>query len=367
VAALQKFLDTAEYPALKERQAAYRSFVRGFRRDSGGFDLRELHGVTQVTIGDLNVGVLSINSALLAEGGPTDHGRLLVCVRTLEERCEEVRKNDLDLVFAIIHHPFDWLATFEADRAETLVFNLADILLRGHLHQPKLTGLRGVISSSAGAVWEATAGDYQYSFGCLTLNDLSCDIESVRFIQQTGTWMSRSEEIPLPRRRDERCTPGAVRAELGNLLKFPAQVAGVLSGYTSELMMTTSGSPNYFSTERILAESVRSGKAELPALGVIRVANLLTFYGHRRLAAILQAELALLSDYDRALQTASMTDPNFVSDVKSREVAAEKLVHSASIYPRIIKGTFCGILVSEGLWCHACCGYIQAHISGCLA
>src|SRR5579859_2649133 len=37
---------------------------------------------------------------------------------------------------------------------------------------------------------------------------------------------------------------------------------------------------------------------------------------------------------------------------------------TAAIHPRIIKGTFCGILVSEGLWCHACCGYIQVHISG---
>ena len=35
-----------------------------------------------------------------------------------------------------------------------------------------------------------------------------------------------------------------------------------------------------------------------------------------------------------------------------------------AIHPRIIKGTFCGIMVSEGLWCHACCGYIQVHISG---
>ena|GEM_PF-6845516 len=31
---------------------------------------------------------------------------------------------------------------------------------------------------------------------------------------------------------------------------------------------------------------------------------------------------------------------------------------------RISKGTCCGILVSEGLCCHACCGYIQAHING---
>jgi len=35
-----------------------------------------------------------------------------------------------------------------------------------------------------------------------------------------------------------------------------------------------------------------------------------------------------------------------------------------AIHPRISKGTCCGILVSEGLCCHACCGYIQAHING---
>jgi 3',5'-cyclic AMP phosphodiesterase CpdA len=92
VSALPKFLDTAEYPALKRRQAAYRSFVRSFRGDSGGFDRHELHAVAQVSLGDLNVGVLSINSALLAEGGPTDHGRMQVGLRTLEGQCGEIRK-----------------------------------------------------------------------------------------------------------------------------------------------------------------------------------------------------------------------------------------------------------------------------------
>ncbi len=348
VSALPKFLDTAEYPALKKRQAAYRSFVRSFRGDSGGFDLHELHAVTQVSLGDLNVRVLSINSALLAEGGSADHGRLQVGLRTLEARCAEIRKNT-HLVFALIHHPFEWLATFEADRAEALVLESADILIRGHLHQPKLTGsLRGRVVSAAGAVWEVTAGDYEYSFGCLTFDTLNCDIEAVRFVQQTGKWMASSEETPLPRSRDERCTPGAIRAELGNSLKFPAQLASVLSGYTSELMMTSSGSPNYVSTERILAESMKSGEVPPPALGVIRVGTLLTFYGHPYLSTILRAELGVLADYDRALQTASANDAGFASSVRFREEAAEKLASAVSGSALSWTSKLLARLVSEG-------------------
>src|SRR5262249_31228225 len=157
---------------------------------------------------------------------------------SLEDLCAVIPKNDL--VFALMHHPFEWLTNFEADRAETVLFNSVDVLLRGHLHQPKLSGsFRGIVSA-AGAVWEVGACDYEYGFGYLTIDTLSCKIESVRFVQSTGKWMSNSEELILPRDRDELCTPAAILDELKGSLKFPAQVAAVLSGYMSELMITSS-------------------------------------------------------------------------------------------------------------------------------
>ncbi len=328
VAALQAFLDSSEYLPLKERQAAYRSFVQAFRGDSGGFDSHDLHAVTHLSLDELRVGVASINSSLLAEGGPEDHGRLQVCVRSLEDRCKEVR--GADLVFALVHHPFEWLADFEADRAEKVVLDSCDILLRGHIHRPNLSrSRRGGILSTAGAVWDKIAGDYEYSHGSIALDTLNCEIESVRFIQQTGKWMKSVETHVLPRARAEACVPSVIRAALGNSLTFPAQVAAFLSGYTSELMMTRSGSPNYFSTEMIAAASLMRGNAPLPAIGVMGAATLLTFYGLRGLEAIVESESPALTNYDIALQDACASDAEFAATASAREATAERLANIA--------------------------------------
>ena len=347
LADFQAFLATAEYTALTTRQAAYRAFVRRFRGDDAGFDRHELHAFTAVSIDDLRVSVSSINSALLAEGGPNDKGRLQICARLLEEYHAEPRTHQL--AFTLIHHPFEWLAPFEAARAETLVLRTADFVLRGHLHQPMLVGSRiGAIVSAAGAVWETNAGDYEYSIGSLTFNTLTCEIETVRFVQQSGTWMSNRARATLTRDRDENCTPGSIRAELRQTLTFPAQVASVLSGYTSELLMTVSGSPNYFSTERILAESMKSGGAGLPALGVIHAGNLLAFYGSRHLRDVLGSEVASLSAYDGALRIAYDTDADVAAIVDAREAAAEKLIQNVPSSARSWSVALLARLVGEG-------------------
>jgi UDP-2,3-diacylglucosamine pyrophosphatase LpxH len=328
VAALQTFLDSLEYLALKERQADYRSFVRAFRGDSGGFDSHDLHAVAHLSLDELRVGVLSINSALLAEGGPADHGRLQVCVRLLEDRCKDLR--DSDLRFALVHHPFEWLSEFEADRAEKVVLDSCDVLLRGHIHRPNLgRSLRGGILSTAGAVWAKTASDYEYSHGSFALNTLNCEIESVRFIQQTGKWMRNVETHTLPRDRTESCVPSVIRAALGNSLKFPAQIAAILAGYNSELMMTRSGSPNYFSLEMISAVNLNREKGPLPAIGVMGAATLFSFFGLRELETILKSELPALVDYDNALRDACASDAEFGAIVSARETTAERLANIA--------------------------------------
>lgn len=345
IAAFQAFLGTPEFQSLKGRQAAYRSFVQAFRGSSAGFDSHELHSEASLEVGDITVGVFSINSSLLAQGGADDRGRLQVCFRTLEEPCERLRTHDLR--FVLIHHPFEWLAPFESDRTEGLVFDSGDIILRGHVHQRKLVGsLRGGLASTAGAVWDATAGDYEYSFGSVECDTLTCTIESVRYMQQTGDWMANSKTALIFRDRDERCTPRMIRDEL-RMLTHPAQIAAVLSGFSSELMVQSPAGPNYLSTERILAEHLKS-KSEEPALGIIRVGTLLMFYGHDKLEEVLQSEVDVVRAYDRALQAESRTNPDFANVVASREQMAERLMRTSGDSSDTWNEKLLRRLVSEG-------------------
>jgi UDP-2,3-diacylglucosamine pyrophosphatase LpxH len=347
LAAFPRFLEGAEYPALKNRQAEYRSFVRRFRGDSGGFDKDDLHAVAELELDDVKIGILSINSSLLASGGPLDLGRLQVCVRSLEERCKEITRSHL--VFALVHHPFEWLTTFEADRAESLVFDSADILLRGHLHKPKLsTSLRNIVVSASGALWENRAADYEYTFGFLPFDTLLCEIESVRFLQKTGKWTSTTENAPISRNLDEQIIPRTVREHLGSPIMFPAQIASFLAGYTGDLMMTNSRGSAYFPPEKICTESLRAGISAMPALGVIRIYKLLAFYGPSLVPAILATEQDALSAYDNALQVAAASDPAFAGAISSREAEAERLMRNASVDTQPWASKLLARLVSEG-------------------
>jgi len=346
IAAFQSFLDTPEFQALKGRQAAYRRFVQVFRGSETEFDRYELHSEAVISIGDVQVGVLSVNSSLLAQGGVDDQGRLQVCVRSLEEPCKRLQKYDVR--FVLIHHPFEWLAPFESDRAEGVIFDFGDIILRGHVHQRKLIGsLRGGIASTAGAVWDDTAGDYEYSFGLIEFDSLTCTIESVRYMQQTGDWMVNGKTATITRDRDERCTPASIWEEIKTLLRYPAQIATALSGFSSELMVQSASGPTYLSTERILAEHV-STRAEGPALGIIRVGTLLMFYGHGRLTSVLRSEFEVLHTYDRALESESQRDAEFAAVVSSREQSAAQIVRSYSGQADSWSDRFIRRLVSHG-------------------
>lgn len=346
IAAFQSFLESPEFQVLKGRQAAYRSFVEEFYGSSAGFDRHDLHADARIQIGDLAVGVLSVNSSLLANGGPDDHGHLQVCVRALEDPCERLR--DCDVRFVLIHHPFEWLAVFEADRAEALIFNSADIILRGHVHRRKLTASqRGGIASTAGALWDETAGDYEYSFGLIECDTLSCTIESVRYMQQTGDWMVDEKSAAISRDRDKRSTPSSIWSDLKSSLRYPAQIAAVLSGYSSELVTQTAGGPTYLSIEKLVAGHI-SSRVDTLAITVVRVATLLMFYGHRHLNAILRSELNTLHAYDGMLVSEAERDPEFATLVGSREQAAERIARSSPDHGDSWGDRYVRRLVSEG-------------------
>ena len=319
----EAFLATDEFEPLKARQKAYRDFITRFRGDACGFDSHHLHAVLHIPLDDVRVSILSVNSCMLAEGGKEDVGRLQVALRVLEARCKELGEGDI--CFALIHHPFEWLVPFEADRAEAAIFDTADIVLRGHLHRPKVgLSLRGGIASAAGALWEEAAGDYEYGHGVLSIDSLSCDVETTRFVQQTGKWMTTTESAFFERERITSCSPGIVAARLPRTFAFPEQIAAVLTGHTTEMMMILSGTPNYVRGEMVIAAGL-SVAPPPAALGVLKVATMIRFYGLPKLDAILASELAALAAYDSELLHAAGADPEFADLARAKESASVRL------------------------------------------
>ena len=155
----QTYFSTPELLHLRQHQAAFKewydNYFLGFRQydistTCGPFEYFEINGVS--------VGVLPINTATFALGDD-DHGKLWVGRRCLTKAVDAVTTN-LDVTFALMHHPMDWLHEAERAQITTAMQTRFDLILSGHLHQPDMHSFAGnsgnVIRLAAGASYQGS-------------------------------------------------------------------------------------------------------------------------------------------------------------------------------------------------------------------
>jgi len=95
---------------LLKRQENYRSFQSSYsigqERDKTADGLGY---VSWLSIEDLRVAIVGVDSALLAEGGASDHGKLLIGERQIINAIDLAIRGDPHIVIAMAHHPFHLL------------------------------------------------------------------------------------------------------------------------------------------------------------------------------------------------------------------------------------------------------------------
>lgn len=107
-------------------------------------------------VDDTRVGIACLNSAWKASGqsGDKDYGTLLVGERQVEKAEKSIK--DCDIKLALIHHPLEWLTTFDKPAVMKLIFSKFDALFHGHNH-----------TSDAISVASSTATTFISNAGCL--------------------------------------------------------------------------------------------------------------------------------------------------------------------------------------------------------
>jgi len=147
------FGDPAERAPLLRRHDAWLGFLRGLGAAHG-----ELPWWSQrVVIGALTIHVAGLCTSW-ASWCDEDKGRLLLGRVQLHEVLEGAER--ADLAIALMHHPWDYLADFDAAEAREAIHRRCDVLLRGHLHRGEgATRIRpdgGSLELAAGASWGGT-------------------------------------------------------------------------------------------------------------------------------------------------------------------------------------------------------------------
>lgn len=115
--------------------------------------------VEVVTVRGARLAVASFNSAFFAQGDD-DHGKLWLGEPNVDHAGDKISDEGANFAIALLHHPFEELSEIERDSVERRFERLFDLVLRGHMHQPKS---RGIISQRGGYVELAAPSAYQGS------------------------------------------------------------------------------------------------------------------------------------------------------------------------------------------------------------
>lgn len=136
---LNSFLDSPrEARDALERLDAWSAFAVGARLAP----LRPVGpttGVAAFEVGDRSLGIVVANSAWRCSGNE-DKTNLLVGARDVETALDEIGECDVRLL--AMHHPLDWLASFEADELLSILETRGAIVLSGHEHKAKPTATK---------------------------------------------------------------------------------------------------------------------------------------------------------------------------------------------------------------------------------
>ena len=137
---VQRWLTNVRYRSkLLEPFKAFSDFVKDFT----GQESPEYACVKRLDdFAEKPILLLGLNSAWMCRrnqcinGVFNDYGSALIGEPQIHECFNKI--NTEDIVIAVFHHPFEWLAEFDRNRIEAQLRKKCNFILNGHLHKPKI-------------------------------------------------------------------------------------------------------------------------------------------------------------------------------------------------------------------------------------
>lgn len=164
-----------EISLFTDRHLPYYEFLKSTFPWAGALQHSDLSYTENLEINGTMVAVIGLNSAWVA-GADSDKGSILLGERQVREALAKV--NAPDLVIALMHHPFSYLADFDARDVQGLLNARCDFLLHGHLHA---LGVVNVASPDSEVFHLAAGASYQGRSELLNYNILQADLSVGRF------------------------------------------------------------------------------------------------------------------------------------------------------------------------------------------
>lgn len=335
---------------LAMRQQAYREFQKTYFGAQERTATRDgLAYVAKVTIEDVTIAVVGLNSAWLSEGGESDHGNLLIGERQALNAFEIANSLNPHIVIGMAHHPLHLLRDFDRNAVTRRIADCCDFFHCGHLHQPEARGAgfdpTACLMVAAGASFETRESQNAYSIVKLDLAQGARKLTTVQYNPgQGGFVFTREETFPIRLSPASVCTVG----ELGEAIATFDAATGPYSYYLAALLLGQKAEvPIPGPESHVLGTvAVLQGLPEddycRKTVAFLRFRNALAvFYGRRPLGEILAQHGHAVREYGAELVLRCKSDQT-LSERLSRQEADVKSLHAAQP-----KETFATDLLAE--------------------
>jgi hypothetical protein len=236
---------------LMQRQEAYQAFHASYFREQVRTVTPDgLAYVSTLTIENVTIAIIGLNSAWLAEGGVTDHGNLLMGERQVINAFDMADDSHADIVIGMAHHPLHLLRDFDRNAATRHIMKRCHFYHCGHLHQPESHGAgfdaSACLTVAAGASFETRESQNAYSLIKLDLLAGSRTLMTVQYEPHHGAFeLSSEESFPIRLNSTVMCTVGelaeAMAAFAASLAPYSYYLAALLMQQKAELPIPGQG------------------------------------------------------------------------------------------------------------------------------
>jgi len=224
---------------LLKRQENYRNFQslyftgqdRTWTDDGLGY-------VSCLTIDDVRLAIVGLDSAWLAEGGVADHGKLLMGERQAINALKLASALDPHIMIGMAHHPFHLLQDFDRRPVQSRLERACHFFHCGHLHEPEARTAefsgRVCLTLAAGASFETRQSHNRYSLVTLDLLRALRTVKTVQYNPGNGAFLcAASEEYRIEVTPSDTCSVG----ELAQTMKACRAALSPWAHYLSALML----------------------------------------------------------------------------------------------------------------------------------
>lgn len=226
---------------LLQRQKSYRDFQGTYFADQDRTPTEDSLGyVSWLTIDDVRLAIVGLDSAWLAEGGIDDHGKLLVGERQVINACKLVQDSSdpAHVIVAMAHHPFHLLQDCDRRPVMYRIESACHFFHCGHLHEPeaRMTGANGTgcLTLAAGASYVTRQWPNSYSIVTLDLLRARRRVKTIQYSAASASFsLSSSEDYRFEVSPAEICSV----SDLAEAIRVYDPTLAPLAYYLAALLM----------------------------------------------------------------------------------------------------------------------------------